>query len=656
MAMASNRKSAHKAADNSAHGDEGTNAAPRFRISIAAALMTCFGGLVFVGVAAVLALGFWTATVNTRALLGDKAALSMELLSVRLRSHFDSVIEGNRFLTEMIRSQKLDPGDTAKLTEHMRATMAATPQVLGMGYFFADETVIRVGRDPGQTNVSREDVTGAPQMRRALREMRASNESFWGELVRAPGVGATLINLRTPIRRDGVFVGALVSVVSVAKLSRIVGAIPDTEGLLAPFILYGEGHVLAHRAMADGQYVKSPEYPIPRIGQLGDPVLARMWDPSRRTLRLVKLAGKLEGHVVRTDDADYIFFYSRLTTYRGLPLIVGAYLLPESGLTAELERLIAAGAVAVLITLLTLAASLVVARRMSRPVRQLSIAAREIGELRLDDVRDLPRSRLRDLDEAAAAFNIMTRGLRWFETYVPRKLVQGLMAQGGASDVRSEEREVTVMFTDIVGFTTLAQAMTAADTAALLNEHFSLLAGCIEAEDGAVDKYIGDSVMAFWGPPLGEEDHARRACNAALAIRDTVEAENQRRARAGAPAIGVRIGLHSGRAIVGNIGAPGRINYTLVGDTVNVAQRLEQLIKRLDIAGERVPILVSRDFVDYLGDMPAPGSDAQTQDSDAQAQGGGAAAGDAALTPPLIPLGAHELPGRTGKMEVFSLG
>ena len=99
------------------------------------------------------------------------------------------------------------------------------------------------------------------------------------------------------------------------------------------------------------------------------------------------------------------------------------------------------------------------------------------------------------------------------------------------------------MFTDIARFAGLAENLSAAETADLLNEHFSLLAGCIEAEDGTLDKFIGDSVMAFWAPPLNSGDHITRACQAALAIRETVARDNRAREERGDDPIRVRIGV-----------------------------------------------------------------------------------------------------------------
>jgi len=193
----------------------------------------------------------------------------------------------------------------------------------------------------------------------------------------------------------------------------------------------------------------------------------------------------------------------------------------------------------------------------------------------------------------ARAFNAMLGGLRWFEAYVPKRLVTRLMAGGEAGALPSVERDLTIMFTDIVGYTSVSEGRDAGAVAELLNRHFALVAACIEDEEGTVDKFIGDSVMAFWGAPDKQKNRAMRACRAALAIRDAVTADNKARAAAGLPTIRIRIGLHSGKVTVGNIGAPGRFNYTIVGDAVNVASRIEGQGRQHGRAGEDVTILIS---------------------------------------------------------------
>ena len=182
------------------------------------------------------------------------------------------------------------------------------------------------------------------------------------------------------------------------------------------------------------------------------------------------------------------------------------------------------------------------------------------------------------------------------------------------------------MFTDIRGFSTMAEAMAASEIAALLNAHFEMVSGCIEAEGGTVDKFIGDSVMAFWGAPEHVEDHAARALRAARAIQNAIIADNQRRRETGEPVVAIRVGVHTGPVVVGNIGSSSRVNYTVVGDTVNAASRLESL---------------SKEFPDQTGDCVVIFSDATGQGIAGQFE--------------TISLGPHRLRGRTGTVEVFRL-
>ena len=212
--------------------------------------------------------------------------------------------------------------------------------------------------------------------------------------------------------------------------------------------------------------------------------------------------------------------------------------------------------------------------------------------------------------------------MRRAELYVPKKIVERLVKRGGMDDTTSSERDITVMFTDIAGFSSVAEHLSAPDVAALVNRHFGIVAGCIEAEDGTVDKFIGDSVMAFWGAPDAQPDAAERACRAALAIADGIRAENVRHRTQGEAPLGIRIGS----ATVGNIGAPGGINYTIIGDAVNVGQRLEQLGKTLYPEGREAAILVSGEAAAGLGADFAP-----------------------------KPVGRHHVKGRAGEIDVFSL-
>jgi adenylate cyclase len=152
------------------------------------------------------------------------------------------------------------------------------------------------------------------------------------------------------------------------------------------------------------------------------------------------------------------------------------------------------------------------------------------------------------------------------------------------------------MFTDIVGFTPICEKMTAQEIAAFINHHLTLISTCVEHEGGTIDKFIGDAVMAFWGAPARMENPAAAACRAAIAIQGALAADNKQRVAAGLAPVRVRIGIHVGPVVVGDIGAPNRINYTIVGDAVNATQRLESLGKAINPDAEAI-VLVSGDVV-----------------------------------------------------------
>lgn len=256
----------------------------------------------------------------------------------------------------------------------------------------------------------------------------------------------------------------------------------------------------------------------------------------------------------------------------------------------EVRRLWIAIAVGALTFLAALALAIWLGRRMARPVVQLANEAHAVERFDVEGLGRLPRSRLVEVDEANRAFNSMIGALRLFVRYVPRRLVERILSRGEDAVLRSRQLEGTILFTDIVNFTGRAENMSAAETVSFLNEHMTLLTRCIEAEEGLVDKFIGDAVMAFWvaGTEHGVDDHAVRAVRAALAIREAVCADNREREMP----VRLRIGIHTGTIVIGNIGAPSRMNFTIVGSAVNLAQRLESAGKLFGGA-EDVCILMS---------------------------------------------------------------
>jgi adenylate cyclase len=147
--------------------------------------------------------------------------------------------------------------------------------------------------------------------------------------------------------------------------------------------------------------------------------------------------------------------------------------------------------------------------------------------------------------------------------------------RGEAAKLGGTSRELTIMFSDVRGFTTLSEQMGPEALTAHLAEYFARLMDLVDEHGGAVDKMIGDAVMSLWGAPVPHADHAARALRAALASRDWLEGFNARCVKEGKPPLKTGFGLVTGTAFVGNVGSPTRLNYTALGDTANLASRLE---------------------------------------------------------------------------------
>jgi len=488
---------------------------------------------------------------------------------------------------------------------------------------------VRAGREAGGYDTTAGSWLERPEVRLALRNGSQQPGFAWGEILYIEWLHGSFIIVRTPVRQAGQFRGLVMAVVSIGELSNFIAATTPPTGGRA-FVLRGHDEVIAHPALIGTVQGLSSEKPLPHLNEIGDDVLAAMWTPPVDNTDDILGDSDVVGRIVSAgvDPADaentYIFLYREIQSYGPMPWLVGFYVRLDD-VNAPLRRLTFVAVVGGGITVAALLVALLLGRSLGRPIRRLAAAADAIRELSIENVAPLRRSPFRELDVAARAFNAMLGGLRWFQTYVPRLLVLQLIGQE-QTVLESEERSVTVLFTDIVGFTEIAGRLPAPQLAAFLNRHFGLLAGCIDAEQGTVDKYIGDSVMAFWGAPALQADHAVRACRAAKAMAATLREDNERRSAKDLRPVRLRIGIHTGPAVVGNVGAPGRINYTLIGDTVNIAQRLEQLGKEVDTGTDDVIVLISGETAACLDD-----------------------------TFSLQPLGEQELRGRSESLAVFRL-
>ncbi|MCA9427010.1 MAG: hypothetical protein KC994_18155 [Candidatus Omnitrophica bacterium] len=218
----------------------------------------------------------------------------------------------------------------------------------------------------------------------------------------------------------------------------------------------------------------------------------------------------------------------------------------------------------------------ILARRYSEPLEQLAAKSDRIRHLDLSE--DIPvHSSLTEVSQLADAHAQMTSALDSFSRYVPLELVRELLQRGEVAQIGGRTEALTILFTDIEGFTNLAEGMEPDELTHHMAEYFSLMLAALNEQNATVDKFIGDAIVAFWGAPSPDEDHAKHGVSAVLQCRDLLREHNERWMNRGQPVLLTRFGLSTGEAVVGNVGSPDRLNYTVLGDTVNTAARLESL-------------------------------------------------------------------------------
>lgn len=236
-----------------------------------------------------------------------------------------------------------------------------------------------------------------------------------------------------------------------------------------------------------------------------------------------------------------------------------------------LENTIRMGFLTALVALVaSLAVGVFVAGRIATPLKGLAAAVARIGRFDLG-THPMPRSSVREIRALSDAIDLMRSGLQSFSHYVPVDLVRELVQGGAVAALEGERREVALMFCDLAGFTAYSENATPEEAVDILTRFFEDFGSAIDANDGVIDKFLGDGMMALFNAPARIANPAAAASRAALRGVAAMQARGSQFA--------VRIGLHCGECLIGNVGTPTRFSYTAIGDCVNLASRLEGLNK-----------------------------------------------------------------------------
>ncbi len=278
---------------------------------------------------------------------------------------------------------------------------------------------------------------------------------------------------------------------------------------------------------------------------------------------------------------------------------VNAVVVPEKELVGFLDRYVSVALAGIGILLI---AALVFAQLLSRRIaRPLKIIASDLSKVATFDLtpESAPPTLIREIAVVGDAVDRMKAGLRSFSHYVPTDLVRGLLREGQEARLDGRLQTLTLFFSDVKGFTNVSEGMEPQMLVDALGDYLDVLTKSVVAECGTIDKFMGDGVLAFFNAPFEDPRHVAHACTAALRVQEALTRARSGWQRAKLPAFHTRIGLHTAEVLVGNIGTPDRFSYTVLGDGVNLAARLESLNKAYGtwiLASEEMRTAAGNDF------------------------------------------------------------
>jgi adenylate cyclase len=392
------------------------------------------------------------------------------------------------------------------------------------------------------------------------RDSIQSDDDDWFKLTTHPGGERPAVALAGPIDIDQKRIGVLAIIIELTRVSNFLSQLTVGKSAGA-FILDRDGGAVASPdADADELTALKTNHPLFPVAVAAIRQAGPAYDTDK-------------GEVFHTQVSQDGKAYQAVLTPISFPGWSLVTVVPESEFLGPVQMTIRK-------LLLGLAGLIVVAGLLSAWIGQRMIAApliKVVSEVRHVERFDLDKverhsSQLAEIENLSSAIADMALGLVAFRKYIPADLVRRLISDGRGAQLGGDVRPMSVMFVDMAGFTGMSERL-GDRIIPLLSRYFDSVSTQVQNHGGTIDKFIGDAVMAFWGAPAANPDHAVDCCRAALACQKAVQElglvdDEQRR-------VEIRIGVNSGDMLVGNIGSEVRLNYTVIGDAVNVASRLE---------------------------------------------------------------------------------
>jgi adenylate cyclase len=430
-------------------------------------------------------------------------------------------------------------------------------------YLFLDADGQRLGVSSGVTAYD-------PRNRMWFRDTVEASGLF----ITDPDVFATLgligFTVGQPFSKDGEVQGVVAADITLEGLSEYIAEHKISPNALS-YLLDQQGRVLSASDLSKTYTSDNGRVELRHISQLDNELPAIAYGAHPRSSGETLYAFHYGGH-------EYLASLSTLPPDFGKKWQLFV-ITPIADFTATFDRnnqyLLALGLAA---TMLALVIIYVMAGAISAPLERLAAKVARIQELHPEPL-PVVRSQIREIAVLSRAIDTLDVAVKSFAAFVPMGLVKELLATDQKMELGGHSRFLTIFFSDLEGFSTLSEELPTQTLLLRVSRHLELVTRSVNQEHGTIDKFIGDGVMAFWGAPGLLEDHAWRACVAALRIQHGMDVLNDSWRAEGARPMRVRIGIHSDAVLVGNIGSLQRMSYTVLGDGVNIAARLEGINK-----------------------------------------------------------------------------
>lgn len=385
-----------------------------------------------------------------------------------------------------------------------------------------------------------------------------------------------VITASVPLRNvEGKFIGVLACDIGIEKLSVLlakqkasrsgINFIVNDKNELVSFPDVNETYVSFTDPVTKQETVR-----LAKIAEMGDTSITRAYELYKKN--------HMSHFRFERDDIEYVAHFSHFpgTFSRDWTLGLMAPYDDFVGPIRETSQDVVM--ISLLILVISVILLIVFSQKISYPIETLAGHMRRIRDLDLDAPAAL-NSRFFEITQMENALNAMRDGLAAFGKFVPKTLVRTLIQEGGNVTLGGERRKLTIMFSDIESFTSVSEKMESGALMNHLSSYMSELSDIILAHKGTIDKFIGDAIMSFWGAPEKDPKSAQNACKAALLCAHHLVDLNKKWEEEKLPRLNTRFGIDFGEVIVGNMGSSDRMNYTVIGDHVNLASRLEGINK-----------------------------------------------------------------------------